>query len=208
MKQNLSLFSLLLSAIGLFLFVSCTQQAPKPPQEDDETDVSSLTGAGNAFITKEEADTLRHYFDVWHRNRKFYGPTGDNPTSSGSLNDVPAGTAGANDTLSTAVWFDKRVIKYLAKLIDTATACDGVRIYFGAYSRPHMAPGQRGGRPRQATVFLVPTDSVGTYKDYSGFTRVKHKDDFSLVQPFMDRFHIATYGAMNHGELCPDDCQQ
>jgi hypothetical protein len=188
----------IIALVGCFLVIgiaACTNSTTNTPATSGKErdlifdSVKGLTGAGNAFIDSADADTLRHDFDVFHRNKIFYTGASGYPKPTGN-NDVPVGTNRCNDSLSRSVWFDKRVIKYLNDVLQGNGPIDGVRIYFASYNKMGCAPGQY--TPRQATIFIVPTDLVpGTNK---------HKDDYSYIEKFVKN------GGLNHGELCPSEC--
>jgi hypothetical protein len=159
-------------------------------------------GAGNAFISEQDARTLKHNFDRFHRNKSFYNPDGNisvggvHPSPADDM-DVPIGTPNANDSLSRAVWIDKDVIDYLNDILQNNGSIDGIRIYFGAYNGMGH-PNQQ--YYHQATVFIVPTDQVGTAD--------KHKDNYSYIERLKAALHNKFDGALNHGELCPTNCTQ
>lgn len=89
---------------------------------------------------------------------------------------------------SSSVWFDKKAIQYLGDFLDkdTANKYDGVRVHLMQYDKKNIAKGQK--YRKQLSILFVPT--VNKTSDWDALKRV------GLFQ----------LDALNHGELCPNNC--
>ena len=145
----------------------------KSKEKLDPEKLATLYGAGNAFITKKEAFEMRHNFDRFHRHPALYNNSGqvipiagisthtpiDADDNAPNINTENGSTdPRLNGKLSTLVWFDKDVIKYLSDLLqDPKFGLNGVNIYFGAYNTTMHNTTIHQKYDQQATLFFVPT---------------------------------------------------
>src|SRR5687768_14876197 len=92
---------------------------------------------------------------------------------------------------SSSVWFDKKAIQYLGDFLDrdVANKYDGVRVHLIQYDKKRTAEGQR--YRKQISILFVPT--------------VEKKSCWEALKP---KVGIRAYDALNHGELCPNNCEQ
>ncbi len=149
-----------------------------PPRDEYRQDIKMNNPAFmNYNFTKDEGDRFHESFDNFYRH-------------SNSEDSVP---------LSTKVWFDKCVINYLSSLIKIeGLYLDGIRVYFAAYFKANEAKGQID--PNQSTVVIVPTEYDSISKE--------HIDNFEVMDTVANYYSkaILKSGALNHGQLCPNEC--
>jgi len=105
------------------------------------------------------------------------------------------------DSLSISVWISSCVFTGLTELIRANnTLLDGVNVYFAAYDE--LKPSGRRGQKykHQSTIIIVPTMPN---------RRGGHRDNWEIlkVSPLYQKY-INFDGGFNHGELCPDVCNE
>lgn len=165
--MRFSNLSFKLSVCFTFLLLACNNDETRLPSTTFNP--PNVTGTGNIVMPELEAKKYIDHFDKKFRKR------------GGSK----------NDTLSIAVWFDKKVIHFLDSVMQKNDSVDGVRAYFAAYDKMMAGvPGQKF--PDQSTLIFVPTNKNGNY----------HRDNWNILPPFFP------VGGLNHGSLCPADCTQ
>lgn len=162
MRIKYTIFTL---SISMLLLFACNSEQRREPSTD--LNPPNVTGIGNVVIPEKEAKEYIDHFDKKFRRK-------------GGLK---------NDTLSEAVWFNKKAIHFLDSIMQKDSTIDGVRAYFAAYNKM-VSPGQKFND--QTTLIFVPTNKNGNY----------HRDNWNILPPFFP------VGGLNHGSLCPDDCTQ
>lgn len=182
----------LTSIIMILISVGCNDKKDETTSSEkntanaeaaSETDYSML-GFGNILI--DSPTTYKYKTNFEDRIRRF-----------------PLGVI--NDKISKSVWFSKDAIKLLASyLLADSNNLDGARIHFISYDSLNTAPGQY--KPHQVSIVIVPTNpKPGNAK--------KHIDNWQILSAekakadeYLRKLHIL-FG-LNHGELCPQQCEQ
>lgn len=163
--MSISNLSFKLSVCLTFLLFACNNDQTKSPSATFNP--PNVTGIGNIVLPEGEA---KRYIENFEKVFK---------TKGGSK----------NDSLSVAVWFDKKVIHFLDSVLQKEGSVDGVRAYFAAYDK--FMPGVSGQKyTNQATLIFVATTPNETY----------HKDNWKVIPEYVP------FGGLNHGSLCPNDC--
>ncbi len=99
------------------------------------------------------------------------------------------------DSLSESVWVGACVFLYLSELLkDPTKNLDGVRVYFSAYYKDDGTNLSQDYH-NQSTVIIAPTRKG---------TNDSHNTDWDAVQS--KYFIKRPFGALNHGQLCPNNC--
>ena len=111
-----------------------------------------------------------------------------------------SGGIAKNDSLSRAVWFSSCVIDSLSKYLQNPSyGLDGVNIYSAAYHRDLNDPIQPKKANRSSFVIVV------TKPDDLG----RHKDDWKILGEIFAKYNKNAFnGGYNHGQLCPDICDE
>lgn len=166
--MSVSNMSFKLSVCLTVLLFSCNNDQGRLPGAG-AFNPPNVTGIGNIVLPEKEA---MKYIANFEKIFKTKGGT-------------------KNDSLSIAVWFDKKVIHFLDSVLQANGSVDGVRAYFAAYD--NFVPGVPGQKfENQATLIFVATNQSG----------IKHIDNWKIIPDFFP------YGGLNHGSLCPNDCTQ
>jgi hypothetical protein len=105
------------------------------------------------------------------------------------------------DSVSSAVWMDECAIRYLSEVIkNPGNNLDGIMIYLGAYNKLDNTRHHGQFKAHQSTILFVPTKLIDG----------QHQSDWTIIQSLVEKIvknkSDFSTGALNHGQLCPNQC--
>lgn len=106
------------------------------------------------------------------------------------------------DSLSISVWVNNCVFKILSELFRThPDVYDGATVYFAAYDKRDTSTRRGQLYQYQSTIIIVPTKPDGR----------RHTPDWEILTSgsfYQKYFKGEPFDGFNHGELCPDVCNE
>jgi len=179
--------------LSFFLLVACSNNKDNNKQMDNEeikTSIQRQEEDAEDSLTQQDAD-LKSVFIINEEDAKAFAK---------SYNRIIRSRALGNYDRTSAIWFDKEVIKRLYDALyvePKKDRLDGVRFYFGRYPKNYEV----SSRAKKLTMFMLLTVPGAGDKTHNDTFYFKSERPLKWDLNKMKDIHN-----LNHGELCPEVC--